>query len=120
MERNTLTEYAKSLETGLLKDIQIGCDSTSGDGSLGCTDITDIATNSCNTKVQYGQPVTVAVSAAYVWMLPLSKKDDTSGAIRTNTNTNKTGLSELGYEETNHNIVIKYTVPGLKYYPDLN
>jgi hypothetical protein len=101
----------------MLTNIKIGCDSVSGNGTNNCLDITNTATAGYNKKVQYGQPVTVSVSAEFVWMLPLSRADS-SGDVEVTTETS--GLSDLDYTETEHNILIQYTVPGLKYYPDLN
>ena len=118
LEGNTLVSYAESLETAMLTDITIGCDSVSGSGvDPQCTDITDTSTNMYNTKVQYGQPITVTVSAEYVWLLPLATKTS-SGEYKVDTGNG--GLTALDYNESEHNIVISYTVPGLKYYPDLN
>lgn len=101
-ELNTLTDYLNSLETGIVSNLSVTCD----------TDISSPDEN--NIKVQYGTPIKVTVSAKYTWVFPLvntaaSGPDDSAHA------------DGLVYNENdNNNIVISYTVPGLKYYPDLS
>lgn len=112
-EKQTLTDYLNSLETGIVNNLMIGCDTDITNG-VDCVNINDSSTNGDNRKVQYGTSIKVTVSAKYNWIFPL-----------VNTTANQNGgtpnASGLEYNENfDNNIVISYTVPGLKYYPDLS
>lgn len=110
-ERTTLSNYmAGSLETEILQNV----DFTSG---------TEF------NKQQYGEPVTVGVSAHYKFLWPLMPKEQHKD------NANVDGMNNEGsykgdktdaeledarnkYDSSKNNIEITYTVPGLKYYAD--
>lgn len=79
------------------------------------------------TRRQYGAPVRVGVSLDYVFMWPLMPVEQTvdqQGVAGFDGTTS--GMAD-GYtlqqrreaKNTRNNITISYTVPGLKYYPDL-
>lgn len=112
-EAQTLQNYLDSLETSIVSNLQVGCDTnTSNDAASGGAAM-DLDGGE-NVRVQYGTPVTVTVSARYTWVFPL-------------VNTMATGPDDSAHadglqynENSNNNIVISYTVPGLKYYPDLS
>ena len=138
-ELNTLTTYLTDLETEMLKDTSLTID----------TDLTSPNTAD-NNKVQYGTTVKITVRAHYDFIWPLQPVEQRTGAAAGGMNNQNIGseLSEAqmdqlrqqyadntgsydaqqsnanladvyGYND-NANIVISYTVPGLKYYPDLN
>lgn len=84
-----------------------------------------------NNRKQYGQPVTVGVSAHYRFIWPLTPREQSTSG-----NTGFDGLHGSGYSGTasdsvlaarrqayennvKNNINISYTVPGLKYYADM-
>lgn len=97
---------------------------------------TDLSSPDCAlVKRQYGQEVTVGVSANYKWIWPLMPKDQLQNTdeqfIGYGENASTGAFSGFADEATlqrrreeisdrKHNIYIAYTVPGLKYYPDLN
>ena len=122
-EKNTLCNYLNSISTGVLSGTSIGCDTNaSNDSSNGGAYIDVLAADNDNYKVQYGTPITVTVSGYYNWIFPLVNSNIRDGA--------RADASELEYAETeelrqepdsriNTFIKIDYTVPGLKYYPDL-
>lgn len=85
-------------------------------------------------KRQYGMPVTVGVTAHYKFIWPLTPKDQLKNTDEefigygSNQNSAFSGFADdktlqdrrLEYEKNeNNNINITYTIPGLKYYPDL-
>lgn len=85
-------------------------------------------------KRQYGRTVTVGITCDYVFIWPLDYRTNASGQVERsegfygNTGTVDTGFSDEAINdaisnntaiETNNNMSIVYTVPGLKYYPDL-
>lgn len=86
-----------------------------------------------NTRQQYGKPITVGVTAHYRFIWPLTPKDqlnDTSSGFEgygSNTSAFSGYADDATLEQrrqdiennTQNNITITYTVPGLKYYPDL-
>lgn len=114
-EYNTLNNYLQSLDTAVLDTPRLECNSGSG-----------------NHKVQYGTPVTVTVSAHYRFIWPLMPAEQTTSGVAADgfDNSGASGNwltdSQLdaardAYESNpQNNIVISYTVPGLKYYPDLS
>lgn len=117
-ESKTLDTYLRSMETYMLENCTLTCD----------TDITSGSNE--NKKVQYGTPIKVTVSAHYRFIWPLMPAEQRTGAAVEGMNGQNTG-SELtddqleearqAYENNaKNNIVIEYTVPGLKYYPDLS
>lgn len=133
-EMATLTNYLNSLETEMLTDLSIFCD-------------TDISTSNTadNNKTQYGTPITIQVRAHYNFIWPLMPSEQKSnGVVADGLHGNNAGsdlsnaqLDQLReqYEQNsgsydssrdtfqqndNANIVISYTIPGLKYYPDLS
>lgn len=85
-------------------------------------------------KIQYGKVVTVGVTCDYKFIWPLDYRAAGDGvAEKVDGLNNQSGNVDLGFSnealqqagtsggpiETNNNISIVYTVPGLKYYPDL-
>lgn len=136
-EYDTLKGYLDKQETQMLENINLTCItgnavSTVDPNTLGTFD------ERYNIRYQYGAPVTVTVSAHYRFVWPLMPKEQTSNGVAAegfavqgsgNTGSNRgSDLSETDLErkrakyENNaqNNIVISYTVPGLKYYPDLS
>ncbi|MBR1454027.1 MAG: hypothetical protein IJ593_05230 [Lachnospiraceae bacterium] len=94
-----LANYADSLETNMLANVSIVDDGNAIEGS------------SILTKSQYGVAKKFKVQAQYVWIFPL---------VNTNVETGN-GAYGLEYSENpNCNIHFEFTVPGLKYYPDLS
>lgn len=113
-EKNTLVDYLNSLETAMVSDLKIGCDTNQGNDSEEyglCEDITDPQYSGENRKVQYGTPITVTVSANYNFIFPLVNTAQPDGP-------HADGL--VYNENKDNNIKITYVVPGLKYYPDLS
>ena len=133
-EMNTLTTYLNSMETGVLTDLSLLCD----------TDIST-ANTADNNKTQYGTPITIQVRAHYNFIWPLMPSEQKSNGVAAEGLAGNTVGSDLTddqleqlreqYEQNsnsydsskdtfqqndNANIVITYTVPGLKYYPDLS
>lgn len=110
-EKNTLEAYFQELDN-----------SSELINNVGFTSDTDFA------KHQYGSTVNVGVTADYKFILPLMPYQQTSDGIvaagKTNKVTNWLSDSELATvrkaNETENNITFSYTVPGLKYYPDMN
>lgn len=118
-ELNTLNSYLQTLETSVLDNVSVTCD-------------TDISVGGIqNKKVQYGTPIKVTVSAHYRFLWPLLPTEQVDNGIAASgldgPNSGSTlsddQLEELRNEyaeNPNNNIVITYTIPGLKYYPDLS
>ena len=119
-EFNTLENYLNNtMATYMLENPKLECDTGSG-----------------NKRVQYGGKVTVTVSAHYRFIWPLTPKeqtglknsDDVNAVAGQNGTTTRSFSSNaqleaarMKYENnTANNIIITYTVPGLKYYPDLS
>lgn len=83
--------------------------------------------NTTFTKLQYGEEVTVGITANYRFILPLTPLEETTNGFAT---TQKGQFSNWLSESTlqqkrednisNNNINIEYKVPGLHYYADLN
>ncbi len=88
-----------------------------------------------NTRKQYGVPVKVGVTAHYRFIWPLTPKDQLNNTSEgfigygTGAKSSFSGFADGGTLEqrrkaiennTQNNITIEYTVPGLKYYPDKN
>jgi len=85
-----------------------------------------------NTKKQYGEPVTVRITADYKFIFPLTPREqlvnteDKFTGYGDSKSTSFHGFADNATLEarrsnniSKNNIVIEYTVPGLKYYPDL-
>lgn len=114
-EYSTLTAYLESLDTAMLDNLTLTCESDGG-----------------NKKVQYGTPVTVTVSAHYRFIWPLMPAEQTSTGVAADgfdgngdsgtwLNDAQLDAKRAAYENNiKNNITISYTVPGLKYYPDLS
>lgn len=110
-ESSTLINYLDSLETGIVSNITLGCDTDNSNDTSGGVSIDVNQPNSDNRKVQYGTPITVTVSAKYNWIFPLARTNDDG----------KADANGVEYSEDNdNNIKISHTVPGLKYYPDIS
>ena len=99
-ELNSLNAYAAGMVTGFLDNISVVCDTNNTNG---------IAYNatSDNIRTQYGTEMTVGITANFHWIFPLVHPGN--------------GAASLEYNDNgNNNINIIYTVPGLKYYPDMS
>lgn len=132
-EAEILTRYLDGLETGVVYGLAIGCDTNSSNNDTAGGIKTNIRDdiNSENVRVQYGTEMVVTVSGYYNWIFPLVNTADPSKSgnyIGTSNRTTDTPDAQgLEYHETNGDdnpnlktlINIQYTVPGLKYYPDL-
>lgn len=112
-ERGTLESYLNNMETPMLENCTLECDTGGG----------------ANSKVQYGTAIKVTVSAHYKFIWPLMPVEQRTGAAAEGLNGQNIGteltedqLKEArdAYDNPDTNIVITYTVPGLKYYPDLS
>lgn len=122
-ELQTLQSYLEDItDTGVVDNASIIVYVENEDGT----------TSDASIRKQYGEPVTVGVQAHYRFVMPLMPKEQF-----TSENDSVDGLDGSGFggyadndtlearrkayeENPDNNIVIKYTVPGLKYYPDLN
>ena len=113
-EYNTLTAYLNGLETAMLENATLTIDTGNGG----------------NERVQYGSEITVTVSAHYRFIWPLMPNEQRStGVAASGMNDQNIGnaltddqLKQIRHDRENNpqnNIWISYTVPGLKYYPDL-
>lgn len=131
-ESQTLQSYLDSMDTGIVSNLALGCDTTgSSDGIM--LDCNSDEGKTQNEKVQYGTEITVSVCAKYNWIWPGMNMAGKDGARAnamgiTAPEDGEGGLVEAVDEATTtdpsdpsqFNIIIQYTVPGLKYYPDLN
>ena len=113
-EYNTLTTYLNGLETAMLENATLTIDTGNGG----------------NERVQYGSEITVTVSAHYRFIWPLMPIEQRSTGVAAegmdgqNTGEQLTAaqldqMREEIADNPQNNIWISYTVPGLKYYPDL-
>ena len=112
-EMGTLQSYLNGLETYMLEDATLTVDTGGG----------------VNKKVQYGTPITVTVEAHYRFIWPLMPAEQRTGAAAMGMDGQNIGSAlsndqledaRMEYENNpQNNIHISYTVPGLKYYPDL-
>ena len=136
-ELTQLYNYVKQMENEIYMirnaDIVVGVSDT---GSYNVTNGNMAAQfeNDARRKQQYGKQVTVGVTCEYVFIWPLDYRAAGDGkAEQVAGLSGKSGEVDLGFSnealqqagvnggpiETNNNISIIYTVPGLKYYPDL-
>lgn len=113
-ELDTLTAYLDGLETAMLENATLTIDTGNGG----------------NERVQYGSEITVTVSAHYRFIWPLMPNEQRSTGVAAegmdgqNTGEQLTAaqldqMREEIADNPQNNIWISYTVPGLKYYPDL-
>ena len=113
-ERESIERYMReNLETEILQNVSFTEDS----------DITE------DSRKQYGDTVTVGVTAHYKFLWPLQQKEqfeDNAGVAgwdgvggASGKTADELEESREAYDQENNNIVIEYKVPGLKYYPDL-
>lgn len=130
-ELNTLEAYLDGLESDMLQNAKIVV-GVNGDEYL-TTDSPQLGTEQdARYKRQYGKEVTCGVSAQYVFIWPLMPKQQISGEFNGIDGTGFGGyLSESELENmrnsavedggsiSTNNINLVFTVPGLKYYPDL-
>lgn len=113
-EYNTLNNYLQSIaSTGVVDNAKI------------------ISPGSGVGKQQYGAPVTVGVTAHYRFIWPLTPKQQLQSESDQFAGTDSSVFSSYAddstlqarrqeiEDNTKNNITITYTVPGLKYYPDL-
>ena len=105
-EQQTLETYMNSLETGVLENVTIRG-----------TDFTQ--------RRQYGESITVGVEAHFNFILPLMPTEyngRVSGLNGTASGPDSALADARAAAEAQKepNIVIEYTIPGMKYYPDLN
>lgn len=135
-EKTTLEQYLVAQETSMLENTSLTC--ITGDAATS-VDPHTLAPydDSYNIRYQYGAPMTITVSAHYRFVWPLMPSEQTSngiaaaghavsgvsnGYIRGNDLNEDQLENRRGTYENNvqNNIYISYTVPGLKYYPDLS
>jgi uncharacterized membrane-anchored protein YitT (DUF2179 family) len=136
-EESTLVSYAESLETYMLQNVSIYCDTDSSNDKFDTENPNELIAISGskltgdgsgetdNKKVQYGHEITVKVCANYVWIFPLINTGGSDGSSAnaaglTYNETTDIAVESSGTPDAEYNIVISYTVPGLKYYPDLS
>lgn len=111
-EQSTLQYYmTNSLETGVLSNVKF-------------TDGTTFE------RKQYGEEITIGVEAKYNFIWPLMPTEQIHGEFEGLNSTNNFGgyrtdaeLEQARQDKIDNsdtNIVIKYNVPGLRYYPDLD
>lgn len=111
-ERSSLEDYMQNtLETDILENVSF-------------------TPNTTFDKHQYGDTITVGVTAHYKFLWPLQPKEQHDGDLGVD-GMNNAGQyqgdkseSELedareAYDSDENNITIEYTIPGLKYYPDM-
>lgn len=126
-EWSTIQGYLNNtVSTYMLEQPTLRCKTASGE---------NYRTYISENRVQYGGEVEVEVAAHYRFVWPLQPKEQTTARRYANVNAvagvNGTGSrfltasqlenARMEYEENpTNNIVIKYTVPGLKYYPDMS
>lgn len=148
-ELNTLTQYAQSnLESAFLQDIQIVTyakqDASTKewiDSSIEVSTDGATSTDSALRRRQYGAQVTCGVTAKFVVQWPLMPHEqvngysydddspesntfsgtitDTSGKADVEWKNNSELKATKDSKTTSNNITIIFTVPGLKYYPDM-
>ena len=108
-ERAILEKYMKeNIETPLLRDVKF-------------TDDTQFE------RVQYGQLINVGIEGRYVFLWPLVPAEQVEGTFlgeqgfsgRYKSDAELENLRKKKEENEKSNIIIKYQVPGLRYYPDL-
>ena len=105
-------------------DIIVGVDSSLNEGDDGYYIFTGgnfssaLGEGDARKKVQYGKSVTVGVTCDYVFIWPLDYRRDTEAEDRVEYQPISDEMIANG-GKSNNNISIVYTVPGLKYYPDL-
>lgn len=131
-EWGTLINYlGTTVETYMLENPRLTC-ATSAGTSIGTPTSSSYSVN----RVQYGGEVTVEISAHYRFVWPLQPKEQTTAGRTPNVNAvagqhgtqmardltaNQLERARMKYEENvENNIRISYTVPGLKYYPDMS
>ena len=80
-----------------------------------------IAANSSDArrKVQYGHTVTVGVTCDYMFVWPLDYRTANRASDGTLVDAGSGAMNITSSDVTRNAITIVYTVPGLKYYPDL-
>ncbi len=139
-EYRTLLSYMDTLQTHMLEEIQLTCKTDKGTNNFFAKDHTSASPS--ENRVQYGEEVTITVGAHYRFVWPLQPKEQTTagttanakavlgykaqgtggdGAVGTALTEGQLEEARAKYEENpQNNIVISYTVPGLKYYPDLS
>lgn len=106
-EESTINNYLSTLNSGVLTNVRIAGEPT------------------YRTKRQYGDELTVGVSADIKFIWPLmhneqyntsSDPDKTFGTALTSSEIEQARRNK----EQSQNIEIIYTIPGLQYYPDLD
>lgn len=132
-EKNTLTAYAADLTNSIemIDNFEIGCD-TNLSNDIECTNILGPEAATENRREQYGTPMTITVGCHYrvIWPLMPTQQKSNGVAVEGLNNSYAPGadltdaqleaLREDIADNPQNNIVITYTVPGLKYYPDLS
>lgn len=118
-ENNSLTAYLDSLQTQILEDTALVLEDEENPGIPPATE-----------RRQYGSEVTVGVTGNYKFIWPLTPRDQTANEGEGFSGLSGNSFSGYANESTlesrreanisDNNITIVYTVPGLKYYPDLD
>lgn len=122
LELETLSSYLDDIaDTGVITEAAIVVE-----------DVNDASIKPATERRQYGSPVTVGVSANYKFIMPLTPKEqlvnpgegfegmDKSKSFSGYADDATLESRRQAIEDRKNNINMIYTVPGLKYYPDLN
>lgn len=125
-EYSQITQYLNSMETNMLNNFVLEVDTINVDTTVQRDTVGPFE----NTRVQYGSPVRVQISAHYnfLWPLDPASQTDTGVAVDGLNGTAGNLLSDQDLQDerdriaanAQNNIHIEYVVPGLKYYPDLS
>lgn len=132
-EKNQLNNYLNNIvaQSDFVSNAYIVYNSTSrSDGVTEVDPNYNAAIASAETRRQYGEPVRVGVAFSYTFIWPLMPNEQVSDGKNAVNGLNGTDSSYVSDSEltarmnqkkknATNPIVITYTVPGLKYYPDL-
>lgn len=127
-EKDQLNQYlAKITDSAFVSNAYIVYNSNSRSDGIKETNV-DTSIPSAEVRRQYGRPVTVGVAFDYTFIWPLmpnQQVQDGRNAVSGLDGTESPTLSQAELEQaledvkSTNMIRIVYTVPGLKYYPDL-
>lgn len=131
-EKQQMINVAKEFnESDLIRKVAFGCRTTStSDEDLqhqirSNSDAIQIDSNS-TVKNQYGKSIKCYFAYEFIWQMPLSNKGlKVDGINNSSSGGMEAGLSQEGLVTQSDNgdtgavVIFSYTVPGLKYYPDM-
>jgi hypothetical protein len=134
-EAATLCNYVDTLNTAEMVEnaaVVVYYDSSTGQvGTMNSSNTTTAVWGNADARKrrQYGREVTVGVTADYVFVWPIDYRHTTTndtGVAGMDDSVNTTFRSDAELQQiretettSRNNILITYTVPGLKYYPDM-